>query len=77
MWGVISLVVTIVFTLFGITQKRLNNMDERLRGAPSREEVKAILDMKQELNNAHHEDLKEDIKEIKEQLNLLLSKLVS
>ena len=74
-WGVISLVTTVLFALFGLTQKRISNMDERLRSAPPRDEVQEQIDLRQEVNRALYTELKEDIKDLKAQVRILINKL--
>lgn len=71
----IASIVSGVFTLWlrGISMK-IKDLDERLRQAPSREEVSKEIEVRQESIKVLQQEIKEDIKEVKQTLIKLIEK---
>lgn len=65
---IVGLAITILTTLFGVIFKRLNDMDDRLRQAPTRREVSEEIEVRIETVRVLQKEIKEDIKEIKESI---------
>jgi len=72
--GFLSLNFTLMLTLFGLNTKRISEVDKRLRDAPSREEVDKTIDNKIEVVKVLQQEIKEDIKDLKDEIHRLLDK---
>jgi len=72
--GIIGLIVSVMLALFGIVFRRMNEMDSRLREAPSREEVRELVQDKLAPIDVLQKEIKEDVKSINRKLDKLLDK---
>ena len=69
---IIYLISAIVGLWLGSVEWRLRNMEQRLRNSPDRHEVNRQIDIKQEATTAVQQELKEDMKEVKQKLDRLI-----
>lgn len=76
-WAIVGFVTSILSGIFGVIFKRLNDMDKRLREAPSRDEVKDIVDVRLESVKVLQQEIKEDTKELKHKLDRVIEKISS
>lgn len=70
----LGLLVTIMLAMFSMVFKRLNTMDERLRKAPSREEMRAHVQDKLEVHSVQLQEIKDDLKDVGHKLDKLIEK---
>lgn len=68
LFPLVGLLTSINLTVLGILFRRMNMLDERLRQAPSREEVEKTVDTKLEAVKVLQQEIKEDIKYMRHQL---------
>lgn len=57
--------------------RRLDSMDERLRQAPSRDEVEKMIEVRLEPVEVQTLEIKEDIKKLDSKLDKIIDKLIS
>ncbi len=69
-----GLVVAVVGVWLGSMERRMRNLDARVRLSPSRDEVHKTIDLKQEAVKVLQQELKEDLKEINRKLDRLIEK---
>ena len=73
MEGMVLEVAMAIITLWlGSTEWRLRTMDQRMRNAPSREEMEKMIEIKQEAIKAIQESIKEDIRELNKKIDTLI-----
>ena len=64
-YTILGIILTVASFWVGSIEWRIRTMDSKLRDAPSREEVRQLIDTKQEALNVRQDEIKEDVKEIK------------
>lgn len=70
----LGLLVTIMLAMFSMVFKRLNTMDERLRNAPSREEMRDHVQDKLEVHSVQLQEIKADLKSVDRKLDKLIDR---
>lgn len=73
-WEFIVAIVGLVLPYVIWIERRLQMMSDRISGKVSNEQVKELIDLKQEKLTERLDNLKEDMKEIKEKLDQLVTK---
>ena len=79
---ILSIVVTVVivpavFYWVRSMERRMKDLDSRMRGGVTRDDVKEMIDVKQESVKVMQKELKEDILEVKHTLEKVLDTLIS
>ena len=63
----------LILVIIGGYEWRLRTLTARMSFAPSRNEVKELIDLKLEVVKVQHDDLREDIKRLETKIDLLIS----
>ena len=72
-----GLIGTLAMAWLARLHRRLDSMDERMRNAPSRDEVKDMIEVRLEPVEVQTLEIKEDIKKLDSKLDKIIDKLIS